>query len=257
MPPNLAETVDSTLSDWMAQPEADWLCPAALRLARRVPRLQPTLDRLLLDPVQRGLAGLGPPPVPGAAGDLGQRILSLQALTDGGGSPPLALARALEAEAQGDPRWWVPAARLHVLASEERERSARMALSDQDLPYVYPGELHPLMVEVLAVGDRVLTALHVDWMRKLTAWAADVLVLDVRQLGLWFWPQLRYLSERRLSAPLASLERVRRGQPGSRGLVLAYQARIGKDPTGPLQRLDGADRFIAALAVASERPTEL
>ena len=50
-----------------------------------------------------------------------------------------------------------------------------MALSDQNLPYVFPGELHPLQIDIFAVGDKVLPALHVDWVRKLTSLAAQAI----------------------------------------------------------------------------------
>ena len=161
---------------------------------------------------------------------------------------------ALEQSAQGDPQWWVPAARLHVLSSEARERQARMALSEGDLPYVFPGELHPMMVDALAVGDRVLTALHVDWMRKLTGWISDALVLDLRQRGLWFWPQLRFLSERKIIRPMKKQQRLRRGQPGSRGLAAGYLYKVGGDWRTACAALEGADALHAALAVASDRP---
>lgn len=251
----LAEQVDAAVADFVTAPDPAWLSPAALRLARRIPSLAPTLDGVLLDPLDRALAGLGDPPAPTPQADLRARVLHGVALADGGVVLPEAHAAALERDATGDERWWVDAARLHVLASEARERQARMALSDQELPYVFPGELHPMMVEVLAVGDRVLTALHVDWMRKLAGWVMDVAVLDVRQLGLWFWPQLRYLDEKKAARPLKKLLRVRRGQPGSRGLVVGYRARIGQDVTRELAALDGPDRFLAALALMSDRPT--
>ncbi len=250
----LADQVDTTIARFVAEPDAAWLSPAALRLIRRIPSLPGSLDAVIAAPLDRALAGLAEPPELGADAPLGDRVLRGVALADGDVCLPAAEAAALEAEAVGNDRWWVDAARLHVLASEDRERSARMALSDQDLPYVFPGELHPLMVEVLAVGDRVLTALHVDWMRKLAGWVMDVAVLDVRLMGMWFWPQLRYLDERKVARPLKKLLRVRRGQPGSRGLVVAYRARIGQDVAGDLAALDGADRFIAALALMSDRP---
>jgi len=256
MSESLTQAVDATLAAFQAAPNPAWLSPAALRLARRVPALHPTLDPMVASDLDRALVGFGPPPEPEASAPLGHRVLAGLSRADTGDTLPAATAAALEVEATGDPRWWVDAARLHVLASDARERRARMALSDQELPYVFPGELHPMMVEVLAVGDRVLTALHVDWMRKLTGWVVDVAVLDVRQLGLWFWPQLRYLSERKLKRPLLKLQRVRRGLPGSRGLVVGYQSRIGQETQAAFETLDGADRFLAALAIASDRPIE-
>ncbi|MEC7949098.1 MAG: hypothetical protein VX265_16125 [Myxococcota bacterium] len=244
---------DAVLDAWIAAPDPTLLSPAALRLARRVPRVAPSLDAVLTDPLERALAGLGPvPEVDGS--DLQQAVLAGQARVDRGERlDPLVMA-ALEQSAQGDPQWWVPAARLHVLSSEARERQARMALSEGDLPYVFPGELHPMMVDALAVGDRVLTALHVDWMRKLTGWISDALVLDLRQRGLWFWPQLRFLSERKIIRPMKKQQRLRRGQPGSRGLAAGYLYKVGGDWRTACAALEGADALHAALAVASDRP---
>lgn len=244
----------SVLHEWIDDPVLDWLSPAALRLARRVPEMHPPLDGLLSDPMQRALAGLVAPPSIDSDGDVGLRVLAALAHVDGGGSLAPDAARGLESACRGDAEWWVPSARIHVLASEDREREARMALSDQSLPYVFPGELHPMMVDALAVGDRVLTALHVDWMRKLTGWLADALVADLRMCGLWFWPQLRYLSERKLLRPLQKVQGLRRGRPGSQGLAAAYLYRVGGDWRPAATKLEGADRLILALALASDRP---
>ncbi len=243
---------DDILDPWCAAPDLSLLSPAALRLARRVPSVRAVLDDVLTDPLERALAGVGDPPAPGA--DLASRVQVAQATADRGAALDPVRMAALEADAEGDPEWWVPAARLHVLASEDRERLGRMRLSDQDLPYVFPGELHPLMVETLAVGDRVLTALHVDWMRKLTGWVADALVLDLRQRGLWFWPDLRFLSERKLAPVLRKQQRIRRGRPGTRGLMVAYHYRTGQEWRRLMTGLEPADAFHAALGVASDRP---
>lgn len=250
----LSEAVDETLGSLIAEGPHPDLSAAALRLARRTPELAAALGEAEASPIRRALLGLEPPPPVAPDATLADRVLRAIALADGGVLPTAPEAEALEQAARDDPRWWVDAARIHVLASESRERAARMALSVQDLPYVFPGELHPMMVEVLAVGDRVLTSLHVDWMRKLTHWVTDVAVLDVRELGLWFWPQLRYLDDRKLARPLKKLVKVRRGQPGSRGLAVAYLTRIGVDVAAAFEALETADQRIAALAIASDRP---
>ena len=244
---------DAVLDAWIRSPDPSLLSPAALRLGRRVPSMAATLDAVLSDPLDRALAGVGPVPEVDPT-DVRAAVLAGQACADGGGALDPAAMAALEDAARGDAQWWVPAARLHVLSSESRERAARMALSEGDLPYVFPGELNPMMVDALAVGDRVLTALHVDWMRKLTGWIADALVVDLRQRGLWFWPQLRFLSERKILRPLQKQQKVRRGQPGSRGLAAGYLYKVGGDWRTAAAALDGADALHAALAVASDRP---
>lgn len=242
-----------TLTAWAADPDPSWLHPAVLRLAARVPELRPTLDRLLSSPLQRALAGLAAPPEDRIDLSLGDAVLTAVATMDRGGRLPAERAAALEKAATGDATWWVPATRVHVLASEARERQARAAASEQELPYVFPGDLHPLMVDVLASADRVFTALHVDWMRKLTSWVADAAVADARAVGMWFWPHLRFMSEKRLTRPLGKLARVRRAPPGARGMALAYQYRIGMPWARGMETATPADRFVAAVAIASDR----
>lgn len=246
--------VDSILADWVASPNPPPLPAAALRLARRLPTLRPALDSRLTDPVDRALAGLIPTPNLSSEPEIGRRICLGQALADGGGRLSPALAAQMEEEATGDPVWWVPAARLHVLMSPERERQARVALSDQELPYVFPGELHPMQVELLAVGDRILTALHIDWARKLADWALDALLLDLRSQGLWFWPHLGFFPDKRLQRPLERAALNRRLPPGSLGLCAAYLQRVGVDGAAVITKAGPVDQLLWALSVAGDRP---
>ncbi len=239
----------SCLDAWIAQPDPLLLSPAALRLARQVPALRPTLADILTAPLDRSLAGLGPPPA--ESDTLADAVLSAQARVDGGALLPPAEAAALEERARGDARWWVPAARLHVLSCPARARQARMALSQMDLPFVLPGELHPMAVELLAIADRALPSLHVDWARKLSAWSTDTLLLDLRHLGLWFWPHLRFLDERKIQRPLQRLAR-KRLPPGGRGLVRVYQWQVSGTGLHDLTDLPPADRLIASLAASGQ-----
>lgn len=242
----------------LAAPSLDALSLPALRLARRVPGASAALSALPLRPIQRALCGAEPPPaLPEPEDDVEHATLVGLCHLDAGAPLPGPWAARLEAAASGDRAWWVPAARLHHAADLERERHSRMRLSEQDLPYVFPGELHPLMVDVLASADRVFTALHVDWMRKLTAWAADALPADQAAVGLWFWPVLRFMDERSLNGPLSKLARSRRAPPGGRGLAAAYAHRNGLGPAelrepAAFARLDPADRLLLALAVLSD-----
>ena len=152
-----------------------------------------------------------------------------------------------EAESSGDPHLWLTAARLHVEVSPTREAEARMALSDQVLPYVFPGEIDGRMVHVLSAGERVLPALHVDWVRKLTTWLAPVISLDCKYGGLWFWPVIRILDAGKLKRPLLKLADVRL-PPGGRGLASVYCRRIGLDGDPLLAAAHQSDHRIAALA---------
>jgi len=251
---SLPPDIGAVLAAWSTAPDAASLSPTVLRLARRVPEVREPMAALASTELEQALLGVGPSPDPRGQPDLASSILAAQAAADAGQSVDPVVAAGLERRAEGDLTWWVPAARLHVRASPDRERLARMALSTQDLPYVFPGELHPMQVAMLAGGDRVVQALHVDWLRKLTGFVADALLLDGRALGLWFWPILRFLDDKKLARPLGKLVRARRVPSGARGLWAAYLARIGGDPRKLLAAGDDHDVFVYALAVASERP---
>ncbi len=246
----------SVLGSILAQPAASldpavW-SPAVLRLARRLPAVRSQLDAILSDPFARAEAGLGPPV---AASSLAERIrMGLLRVELGTDLPSADEARQWEAEAAADPVWWVPAARLHVLVSIERERQTRAALSEGELPYVFPGELHPRSVDVLAGGDRVLTALHVDWLRKVTRWVGDTAGADARAVGFWFWPHLRYLAGGQLKKPFKKLLRTRRLAPGAYGMAVAYHHRIGQSWEELIDRLSPEDRYVAAIAISSDHP---
>ena len=123
-----------------------------------------------------------------------------------------------------------------------------MALSDQNLPYVFPGELHALQVDLFAVGDRVLPALHVDWVRKLTGLAAQAIELDCMALGLWSQPLLGILEERTVVRALKRIRRSRRMPPGARGLAALYLEELGHDASRMLDGAAPADHLIAELA---------
>ena len=218
---------------------------AERRLARRVPWVVDALRDRVADPVDRALVGLGlPDPAERSVTD---RVRLALAEADGGSVGSAAALADLEAAAAAleQPEWIVPAARLHAQVSTEREASARMALSDQSLPYVFPGDVHPLMVDVLACGERILPALHVDWLRKLTSWLAPGLAADCAAMGLWFWPVLDVLDSKKISRELTK-RLTRPGRPGGRGLVAAYGTRLALDlDPGP----HPGDRRIHALAL--------
>ncbi len=246
--------IDQLLARWVASPTAAWLSPGILRRARKVAVLRPGLDAVLTAPAARALAGLAPAAPPDAGADLDENSLwQAIAAVDSGTVLAPALGAALAARFADDPALAVPALRLWVRTDEARERSARAALSEQELPYVFPGELHPLSIELLASADRVMTALHVDWMRKLTSWAADALTADARARGFWFWPHLPFLDERKLAPGLRKMAKVRRAPPGARGIALAYQHRVGGRIDRALAAAEPADAFVAAVAIASDR----
>ena len=244
------KTHESIVENWLAaggRPHSD----AELRLVRRLPHVQSAIDGVVRDPVERALAGLSdPPPV---EGDLPRRIRISVARADASMGNDAATMMALEAEAEasGEAHLWITAARLHSQESISREAEARMALSAQTLPYVFPGEIDPLMVHMLAAGERILPALHVDWIRKLTVWLAPALTLDFRAGGLWFWPVLRSLDSAKLARPLAEQAKTRHSE-GSLGLAAAYSRRVGLADEPLLAAGGERDRVVAALAVLGD-----
>jgi hypothetical protein len=226
-------------------------CPendAERRLVRKVPWIVDALESRVVDDVERALLGLGIADPSGRP--LADRIRLAVAEADGGVRSPNFDLSAMETEAValGDPALIIPAARLHAQVNTSREASARMSLSEQSLPYVFPGDVHPLMIDVLACGERVLPALHVDWLRKLTAWMAPALLADCSQSGLWFWPVLDVLDARKLKGAFEKAAR-RSLAPGVRGLMTAYAARVGVQlETGD----HPMDRRIAAIAAIGQ-----
>ena len=230
--------------------DAGWIpeTDAALRLARRIPWVVDGLAERVDDDVRRALLGLGAPDPVGR--DLTDRVRLAVAQADGGSVLPVTVAAELEEEAQAAGRMdlCVPAARIHAQVNVGREASARMALSDQSLPYVFPGDVHPLMIDVLACGERILPALHVDWLRKLTAWLVPALAMDCAHEGLWFWPILDVLDSKKLSRELRAMA-AKPMKKGRRGQVAAYGSRLALDvdPGDDLQ-----DRAMLALAVVGD-----
>lgn len=225
-------------------PESD----ATLRLARRIPWVVDGLAERVDDDIRRALLGLGAPDPAGR--DLADRIRLAVAETDGGAAVPVSVAAQLEEEAQASGRieLCVQAARIHAQVNVGREASARMALSEQSLPYVFPGDVHPLMIDVLACGERILPALHVDWIRKLTGWLAPALAMDCAHQGLWFWPILDVLDSKKLSREFRSMA-AKPMKKGSRGQMAAYGSRLALD-IDPGD--DRQDRTMMALAVVGD-----
>jgi hypothetical protein len=239
---------EQLIDAWLAQ-GAPGRTSASLRLARRISGLAARLDPLVEAPVERALLGLSVPDF--EPRDPMEQLLLAVAATDGGTLPSVEDCAALEVAHANGPGW-VAAARMHASASPARVQRARAALAEMSLPYVFPGETHPLMVDILAAGERILPAIHVDWVRKLTGWITPLLIEDCRVQGLWFWPVLRFLEQRKLARPLAQLVQAPRMRGGGLGMAAAYCHRLGIPGEMLLSDGNEADSVLAALAIRSD-----
>jgi hypothetical protein len=200
------------------------------------------LEDRVVDRIERMMLGLDDPS--GVTGSLEDRLRS----GISGHVYPIHELIEMEDEAKesGDSHLWVLAARLNAETNAGREAEARMTLSEQALPYVFPGELHPMMVDLLAIGERVIPALHVDWIRKITTWSGSALNSDCTRMGMWFWPILQCLDAGKLAKPLRRL--FSRSLPdGSKGLAASYAWRLGLDVSGEEPVLSEKDMRILAL----------
>ena len=242
--------IEEVLADFKTRSGSAPLPWAVYWLARPLPVAHSVLQTD--DPVERALLGLAEATDPAEEADLGRAVLLGRARAAEGRLSPKQ-AQALEIRAEGDPTWWVPACRLHLELSGERRTEARRRLARQILPYVMPGEIHATQVEVLAGGEQILGALHVDWSRKLSGLVLDAMVLDLRAVGLWFWPVLQYLGERQTSRTLARLAKARRVPEGGRGLLAAYLWRTGLPWELLIRDASQIDRLVCVLAQATLR----
>ncbi|MDP6931406.1 MAG: hypothetical protein QGG40_00755 [Myxococcota bacterium] len=243
------------LRRWVDAPDPRALVPATLWLARGVDEVQRTLDPVLTDPVDRALAGLAPlEQVEIEWSTVGTEELGRQAL--GALANPSAYSveflRDLEHRATGT-SWWVPAARAHGLCSPSRERDGFRVLASRQLPFALPGDLDPVVVHLLAMGERVLPALHGARVEKLTELATTALMRDLDAVGAWFWPVLQSLNAGRFLRALARLADSRGFPPGARGLVAAYRYRLGAPWEKGLDRWQATDWLLLSLAISADR----
>lgn len=241
------------LSSWLDSPDITLLSAAGLRLSRHIPTVHERLDALLEDPVRRALAGLGVVD-PSTQTDPTQQALAAIAMAESGESVSVAWLEDMERTvAAAHPHLWPMVARAHVLVNPERERQARITLSVQDLPYAFPGEVNDTQVALFAAGDRVLPALHVDWVRKLTGLACGALTEDLRHQGLWAWPALQVMEPRQVTRTLRrALRRTRRMPAGTKGLTVAYLEQVGVEADVELGPADG---LLLDLARATRKRT--
>jgi len=245
---------DAIIEAFVRAPDPSLLSPFLLRLARGQLVLRGALDDLVEDPIHRALCGLDSAPDEPPSDDLAQTIHWAEARIEEGSPPDLALLAQLETRAREDLQWWGSAARLHARCSTARENQARMALGEQSIPYVFPGNLDPMQIEILAAGDCILPALHVDWVRKLSGFVLETMILDLRFSGGWFWPLLEVLEGRKAARMIGAMAKRPRKGPGALGMLGAYLTRLGEPLDSILPDFGPVDELVAAVAIVGERP---
>lgn len=246
---------DAVIEAFSKNPDRALISPLLLRLARGQEGLRPVLSGLLDDPKDLSLCGIESAADAPPSDALADTVRWAWTRIEEGRPPPVDMLARLEERATGDLEWWGPAARLHARCSVARENQARMALAEQSLPYVFPGSLDPMQIELMAAGDRILPALHVDWVRKLTGFVLEGMILDLRFSGGWFWPLLEVFEGSKPARVIRDCVRRPRRGLGARGMLCAYLSRLGEPLDSLGGELDAADALLAAVAVVGDRPT--
>lgn len=166
--------------------------------------------------------------------------------------PTISVGRAeyLENFFIGNTTWWPLAARLHAKKSQKREMQSRMALSNQQIPFVMPNSLHETQVHAIAAGHLILHVFHADWLRKLSSLVLETLVLDVDNEGLWLYDILPSLDEKVARRKVeAFLKKRSRSRYGSKKMAVAvlYGYQLGLDVEHYEQKLDDRERLLVML----------
>lgn len=207
------------------------------------------MDSRCEDPVFRALSGLD---VSSSETDsFGDRLWKAVAQIDRGAV--VSDAEALETQSRGQIKYWVHAARVHVLSSSLRETQARINLSEQEISYALPGELGETQVELLAAGDRVMHVLHVEWLKKLIDEAVAVLPLDIAHCGYWVSPILEFLPDAKLKRAFRRILKRKKLVSGGLGMMAYYAHRMRLSTDQIMQSASGADRLLFELAIAANR----
>jgi hypothetical protein len=146
--------------------------------------------------------------------------------------------------------WWPLAARIHAKKSQSREMQSRMALSNQQIPFVMPNSLHETQIHAIAAGHLILHVFHADWLRKLSSLVLETLALDVDNEGLWLYDILPSLDEKVARRKVEGfLKKRSRSRYGSKKMAVAvlYGYQLGLDVEQYEQKLDDRERLLIML----------
>jgi hypothetical protein len=235
--------------DWIEQEK---ISDTTLLFIRNLPNISNQIQSYISDPIKRILLGIDiRSPIHTNCIETDIRVA--KAWIASGKELQVSFVQELEQRAMDNPILHIEAARMHVLTCSKRELTARMALSTQSIPYIYPGEIAPLHIEMFAVGDRALHVLHVEWLKKLSKVAIEAVELDCIHCGAWTLPFLEVLPERELKSRVRKLARKKKLIGGGLGLLAFYGSRIGLDVDLLLKHGDDYDELLYVVAKENER----
>lgn len=207
-----------------------------LSFSRNVPWIQERLLKVCTEQVHRSLLGEGVEELaPVTSNNLENSIWNARACCEQGVEIDEGWLQSLEALAEDEPLFHIEAAAVHVKASMSREMLSRQRLCSMEIPFVYPGDILPMHIELFAGGEKALHVLHVELLRKLGMVIIDSLEVDCQHRGAWLLPLIEVLPERKFKKEIERLtkspsrknQRLFKG--GGWGLLATYAQRIGLD----------------------------
>lgn len=235
--------------------EMDWFNEAdvpkkLLSFSRHVDVVQACLADKLQNPVNRQLLGLEQcDSAPVKSDALADDIWRTLAWMHGGQDVSETWLKDLENRSEVDPVLHIEASTLHVQGSMNREMQARQRLSESSIPFVFPGDVVPLHIELFAGGEKALHVLHVELLQKLGKILVDSIEIDCQNRGTWLLPLIEVLPEKKLKRKIQTLtatptrKQQRLFTGGGWGLLAAYAQRIGLEPEPILERGNEMDRL--------------
>ena len=242
----LSDNSDFWILEWFDESKVP---KSLLSFSRNVEWIQERLVKVCTDDLNRALLGedIEIELVQPNENNLERLIWLARSRVEQGKSIEESWLRDLESMTESNPLFHIEAASTHVKASMSREMLSRQRLCSMEIPFVYPGEVLPLHIELFAGGEKALHVLHVELLRKLGMVIIDTLELDCQHRGAWLLPLIEVLPERKFKKEIERLtkspsrknQRLFKG--GGWGLLATYAQRIGLDIEPILERGDKMD----------------
>lgn len=222
-----------------------------LCFAKKLPQTREQFLKEELDSIQKAFLGVEVL-TPSITSNLEDDVRISKSFVQNGGVLEVEFLKKLEERCSSNPVLHTDVARLHVLCSSAREEEARRSIVIQEIPFVFPGELTPLHIEIFAVGDKALHVLHVDGLKRIAQVALEALEVDVQHQKMWFYPFLEVIPEKLFIRKIRKLSRKSKYQGGGIGLLAFYGSKLGLKPDAILKQGNELDRFFYLLAKEAE-----